>query len=147
MKFGTVSAIKRLRKSNLAYAFLGEEVLESDKSEIQTVMIELKQVRQDQDKLIAMRAEVEQDLRKTRDKIAHFEEEATQYLPEVQREILTLLCKLQQNQLNKMSIEIESELKRRGSLLLRCLRQKALGEAIIHRQRHFVSGKLSLMGT
>jgi hypothetical protein len=25
--------------------------------------------------------------------------------------------------------------------LLRCLRQKALGEAIIHRQRHFLNGK------
>jgi septum formation topological specificity factor MinE len=104
-------------------------------------MNELKQVREEQNKLLRMRTEVEQDLRKVRSNIAKFEEEATQYLPEIQREILSLLCKLQQDQLNKMSIEIESELKRRGSLLLRCLRQKALGEAIIHRQRHFISGK------
>lgn len=120
---------------------ISDEEIDSERSEIHTVMNELKQVRQEQDKLLRMRTEVEQDLRAVRSKIAQFEEEASQYLPEVQREILSLLCRLQQDQLNKMSIEIEAELKRRGTLLLRCLRQKALGEAIIHRQRHFISGK------
>jgi septum formation topological specificity factor MinE len=116
--------------------------LDAESSEISSVMTELKQVRVEQDKLLRMRSNVEQDLQKVRTKITLFEEEATRYLPEIQREILTLLCKLQQDQLNKMSIEIEAELKRRGSLLLRCLRQKALGEAIIHRQRHFISGTI-----
>jgi len=101
----------------------------------------MKQVRVEQDKLLHLRTEVEEDLKQSRFKIAQVEEEATQYLPEVQREILSLLCKLQQDQVNKMSVEIEGELKRRGTLLLRCLRQKALGEAIIHRQRHFLNGK------
>ncbi len=104
-------------------------------------MIELKQVRQEQDKLLHLRTEVEEDLKRIRARIAQVEDEANEYLPEVQREILSLLCKLQQDQVSKMSVEIEGELKRRGALLLRCLRQKALGEAIIHRQRHFLNGK------
>lgn len=118
-----------------------DDELDAERSEIHSVMNELKQVRQEQEKLLTMRTEVEQDLQAVRVKIVQFEEEAMQYLPEIQREILSLLCKLQQDQLNKMSVEIEAELKRRGTLLLRCLRQKALGEAVIHRQRHFVSGK------
>jgi septum formation topological specificity factor MinE len=104
-------------------------------------MIELKQVRHEQDKLLHLRTEVEEDLKRIRARIVHVEDEASEYLPEVQREILSLLCKLQQDQVSKMSVEIEGELKRRGALLLRCLRQKALGEAIIHRQRHFLNGK------
>ncbi|CAL8072816.1 unnamed protein product [Orchesella dallaii] len=107
--------------------------------EIQSVMSELKQVRQEQDRLLQMRSDAENKLILVRDKIAQVEEEASHYLPELQREVLSLLCKLQQDQLTKVSVEIEAELKRRGSLLLRCLRQKALGEAIIHRQRHFLN--------
>ncbi|ODM96834.1 Kinesin-like protein KIF19 [Orchesella cincta] len=107
--------------------------------EIQSVMSELKQVRQEQDRLLQMRSDAETKLILVRDKIAQVEEEASHYLPELQREVLSLLCKLQQDQLSKVSVEIEAELKRRGSLLLRCLRQKALGEAIIHRQRHFLN--------
>ncbi|CAG7727994.1 unnamed protein product, partial [Allacma fusca] len=109
------------------------------KSEITSVMAELKQVRQEQDRLLAMRTNVENQLKIIRDKISQTEDDANQYLPDAQREILSVLCKLQQDQVQKMSIEIEAELKRRGSLLLRCLRQKALGEAIIHRQRHFLN--------
>lgn len=109
-------------------------------AEIQSVMSELKQVRQEQDRLLQLRSDAESKLLHVREKIAQMEEDATTYLPELQREVLSLLCKLQQDQLTKVSIEIEAELKRRGSLLLRCLRQKALGEAIIHRQRHFLNG-------
>lgn len=109
-------------------------------TEIQGVMSELKQVRQEQDRLLQLRSDVENKLILVREKIVQMEEEANTYLPELQREVLSLLCKLQQDQLSKVSIEIEAELKRRGSLLLRCLRQKALGEAIIHRQRHFLNG-------
>jgi len=103
-------------------------------------MVELKQVRQEQDKLLRLRTDVENELKRIRSRIVAVEEGANQYLPEVQRLILSLLCKLQQEQVSKMSVEIEAELKRRGALLLRCLRQKALGEAIIHRQRHFLNG-------
>lgn len=108
--------------------------------EITSVVAELKQVRQEQDRLLQMRTNVENQLKGIRGRISQTEEDASQYLPDVQREILSVLCKLQQEQVGKMSVEIEAELKRRGSLLLRCLRQKALGEAIIHRQRHFLNG-------
>lgn len=104
-------------------------------------MDELKQVRKEQDKLLQLRSNVESQLKATRAKISQTEDDASQFLPEVQREILSVLCKLQQEQVQKISVEIEAELKRRGSLLLRCLRQKALGEAIIHRQRHFLTGE------
>lgn len=114
-------------------------------TEIQSVMSELKQVRQEQDRLLQMRSEAENKLMVVREKIETMEEEAMHFLPELQREVLSLLCKLQQDQLSKVSIEIETELKRRGSLLLRCLRQKALGEAIIHRQRHFLNGSFNLL--
>jgi len=97
---------------------------------MQSVMSELKEVREEQERVHKVRMGVEDELRTVRQRIVSVEEDASQYLPEVQREILSLLCKLQQEQLNKMSVEIESELKRRGTLLLRCLRHKALGRLI-----------------
>lgn len=114
---------------------------EEPSSEILSVMRELKDVREEQDKLVHARAKSERELKDVRNRIAKFEQDAVQFLPEIQREILALLCKLQQEQLQKMSVEIEAELKRRGTLLLRCLRQKALGEAIIYRNRSSLSDR------
>ncbi|KAK7863259.1 hypothetical protein R5R35_001467 [Gryllus longicercus] len=117
---------------------------ESIDSSLQQAYTELSYIEKEQERYAEMRAETEKNLEECRKQAIKLENELpSQISSDEERELLGLMCRVHELEVEKMALQSERlikqhELRRRDMVILRFDRQRQLCEEIITRQRQLM---------
>ncbi|TRY69133.1 hypothetical protein TCAL_02510 [Tigriopus californicus] len=123
-----------------------EDTLE-EPEEVKQAWEELMLVQREQDRYAGIKLDLEQDLQETRKRQKRLEDELPKRIStEEESEILSLLCKVHELEIEKVEMESknllkEFEVRRRDLLILKYDKQQSLSNEIIQRQRKLIEGQ------